>query len=219
MKKNFAMRIAACLLVVTMLSLCMVSYTYAKYTTGIKGTSSITMIAKWGINLELVTDGNIYDDDKTTDDVVNCSVKNAYFAAPGTHKKIATVKLTGTPDVAYAINVVPAIKLEGWVVGDNEVYCPLVFTVGNEQFQIDDTITTTDALIKAVGEAIETALCEGNHKAGEAIADTAADLEISWTWAFETGNDAKDTELANKGQAKVDVSLTIEVNQLDEYTE
>ena len=71
MKKNFAMRIAACLLVVTMLSLCMVSYTYAKYTTSDNATDSAT-VAKWGIVLTVLGDSDnnveyttLYDDNKS----------------------------------------------------------------------------------------------------------------------------------------------------------
>ena len=47
MKKNKAMRMASALLVLTLLTTCVISSTFAKYTTSANGTDS-ARVAKWG---------------------------------------------------------------------------------------------------------------------------------------------------------------------------
>jgi hypothetical protein len=230
MKKNFAMRVAACLLVVTMLSLCMVSYTYAKYTTGDTLSDSAT-VALWGINLTIDGDDLLYDDAKTGNEVDGKKVTLNTLAAPGTYQKLATVALTGKPDVSYKITVVVDLKLTGWNSGetddpattekDESVYCPLVFTVDGTSYKIDSTYKTTADLETAIETAIKNAISGDDsgvkvYDAGEQVATKAADgTLIDWTWAFESGNDKLDTVLGNAAAATIGFELTVTVEQVD----
>ena len=220
MKKNFAMRIAACLLMVTMLSLCMVSYTYAKYTTSDNHEDSAT-VAKWGITLSVVGDETLYHEDKSTDDVAGKKVTANTLAAPGTYQKLAIATLTGTPDVAYEIIVDVNLDLgANWIV-DGAVYCPLVFTVDGTSYKIDATYTTTALLEEAVEKAVKEAITGENvsskqYDAGVPVPSSVADgVLIDWTWAF-VGDDAKDTALGNAAnKATVTFSLEVTVNQVN----
>lgn len=110
MKKNTMMRIASILLVVTLLSTCVISGTFAKYVTKAEGQDQ-ARVAKWGV---LVTvEGNTFDTKyKATDEAYlkdggEFSVvasNDDQVVAPGTSAEeaklalVATVK--GTPEVA-----------------------------------------------------------------------------------------------------------------------
>ena len=111
MKKNKMLRIASILLVVTLLSTCVISGTFAKYVTRAKGNDK-ARVAKWGV---LVTvEGNAFADKyAATDEAyledggeysVISSVEGEQVVAPGTSAEeadmalVATVK--GTPEVA-----------------------------------------------------------------------------------------------------------------------
>ena len=111
MKKNKMMRIASILLVVTLLSTCVISGTFAKYVTKAEGQDQ-ARVAKWGV---LVTvEGNAFADKyAATDEAyleaegeysVVSSVAGEQVVAPGTSAEeadlalVATVK--GTPEVA-----------------------------------------------------------------------------------------------------------------------
>ncbi len=232
MKKNFAMRIAACLLVVTMLSLCMVSYTYAKYTTS-GATSDIATVAKWGITLSVQGDDILYDDAKTGDEVTALKVTANNLTAPGTYQKLATVALTGTPEVAYQIVVEVDLELGDYWVANSNVYCPLVFTVDGTTYKIDltdDAYDTVDELEVAIENAIKLAICGSDtgtavYDAGEPVPATAADgVLIDWMWAYDSEvvgahpeqTDVLDTELGNAAnKATVNFNLTVTVTQVD----
>lgn len=115
MKKNKMMRIAAVLLVVTLLSTCAISGTFAKYVTK-ASVADDARVAKWGIQIE--TGGALFGDAyKATDPAYvaaggTVSVKaDEQVVAPGTgSKNIATVdgveangfyaKVSGKPEVA-----------------------------------------------------------------------------------------------------------------------
>lgn len=111
MKKNKMMRIASILLVVTLLSTCVISGTFAKYVTKAEGQDQ-ARVAKWGV---LVTvEGNAFSDKYAASDEsyleaggvysVESSVEGEQVVAPGTSAEeadlalVATVK--GTPEVA-----------------------------------------------------------------------------------------------------------------------
>lgn len=226
MKKNIMMRLSALLLVAVLLTTCVISGTFAKYVTS-KETNDEVRVAQWGITLSVAGAEQVLDDDKSTDDVA-VKVLNDALAAPGTYKELAKVSLSGTPEVAYQITVDVDLDLgDKWLV-DSTVQCPVVFTVGAEEFTIDSTYTTTALLEEAVEKAVRKAIVGGDGttttKQGNAgVALTAVtNLEISWSWAFERGaddaaklaNNAIDTALAATG-AKIAFDLTITVEQVD----
>lgn len=221
MKKNFAMRIAACLLVVTMLSLCMVSYTYAKYTTTSAKAEASAKVAKWGIEMTVTGDELVYDDDKVTEDATLTVLAND-LAAPGTYEKLTTFTLTGAPEVKYTITVDAVLDLVGWEV-NGSYYCPLLITV--DDFPIFGNDYTSAADFKAaVIAAINKSICgeddgSATYDAGTAVPETANEVLIDWTWAFEGNVDAYDTVLgnnaANGNPATITFSLQVTVTQED----
>ena len=113
MKKNKMMRIASVLLIVTILSTCAISGTFAKYitTSGPQGDSA--RVAKWGINIALTgsdlfaeeydfSDGSVFHGrNNAADMAVKATVP---VVAPGTNSEEAggdfTAKISGTPEVA-----------------------------------------------------------------------------------------------------------------------
>lgn len=110
MKKNKMMRIASILLVVTLLSTCVISGTFAKYVTKAEGEDQ-ARVAKWGV-LVSVEGGAFADKYAATDEAyledggeyAVVSANGDKVVAPGTSAKeadmalVATVK--GTPEVA-----------------------------------------------------------------------------------------------------------------------
>lgn len=110
MKKNTMMRIASILLVVTLLSTCVISGTFAKYVTKAEGEDQ-ARVAKWGVLVSI--DGNLFADkyDATDEAYLEdggeyavVSANGDQVVAPGTSAEqadmalVATVK--GTPEVA-----------------------------------------------------------------------------------------------------------------------
>ncbi len=126
MKKNKMMRIAAVLLIVTLLSTCAISGTFAKYITTGEGEGS-ARVAKWGI--EITMEDNLFEAQYETDDADYegeysvVSADGADVVAPGTKKDdaiVATIK--GTPEVATRLyldlDVVDDIVLEAGTYND-----------------------------------------------------------------------------------------------------
>ena len=231
MKKNIMMRLSALLLVAVLLTTCVISGTFAKYTTTDNASDSAT-VAAWGIELSVTGDDVLYDDAKTGDEVAALKVKTNALAAPGTYQKLATVALSGTPEVAYKITVDVDLTLANWASDEaddpgtadvNEsVYCPVVFTVDGTQYKIDTTNKDTAALEAAIEKAIIIAIAGGDgstnnqtYNAGVAVPATANEVIIDWMWAFD-GNDELDTVLGNAAtKATIGFSLTVTVEQVD----
>jgi len=110
MKKNKMMRIASILLVVTLLSTCVISGTFAKYVTKAEGEDA-ARVAKWGVLVTVA--GNAFSDKYEATDETYLEAGGEYsvvskngdkVVAPGTNSDevgttlVATVK--GTPEVA-----------------------------------------------------------------------------------------------------------------------
>lgn len=122
MKKNKMMRIASVLLIVTILSVCAISGTYAKYVTTGAGEGS-ARVAKWGINIAMTgndlfaaeydyTDPTAVHYPRTWDLAVKADEQ---VVAPGTSSEEAggnySAHISGTPEVAvkYALGFA-----QGW---------------------------------------------------------------------------------------------------------
>lgn len=240
MKKNFAMRIAACLLVVTMLSLCMVSYTYAKYTTGADGKAE-ARVAKWGVTVSAkVSDlfESSYINGPESDSSAQATVKaggNYNMLAPGvTDNQAAAIAIKGQPEVAVNVQYSLDIELTDWKLSDTEDYMPLVIevTIGDRTssatytFQMAATesnlgnvvnCTSVDKLCKAIEDLVEGL----SDEFVEPNTDLTKTINIKWTWAFEGADgtyqtDAKDTALGDLTKApKFSISLGATVEQVN----
>ena len=218
MKKNYVMRFAAVLLVLVLLSTCVVSGTFAKYVTS-GSAEDEARVAIWGVTVTVTGD----DAFKTAYDGSVTSSTSEDVVAPGTSGDLATLSITGTPEVDVNIKYIATLDLgDNWKVGSEE-YCPLVFHVKGTDYKIDgSTIKTVDELETAVVNAIAT--YEEDIEAGTDLS-TKDDIAISWTWAFGTSDDVNDTvnkndtALGNAAQdgaaPTINFSLTVTVTQVD----
>ncbi len=115
MKKNKMMRIASVLLVLTLISTCAISGTFAKYVTKASGEDS-ARVAKWGVVLTLEGADSVfatqYDTSAEHEEYEGLAVKSdVKVVAPGTNSEEAGAavegKVAGTPEVAthYEISI------------------------------------------------------------------------------------------------------------------
>ena len=172
MKKNIAMRIAAVLFILTMVSICTFATTFAKYTTGGSSTDE-ARVAKWGVTVSAVNEDGLfastYNDEKVK------SVGSVDVVAPGTSGELAGFTVSGAPEVAVNVTYSAELTLAGWKVDEDTEYCPIVITVG--------TTECTGATMAALKSAVEAAVAaqSTSYDVGEEISDT---LTVSWAWSY-----------------------------------
>lgn len=156
MKKNKMLRIASILLVVTLLSTCVISGTFAKYVTKAEGTDT-ARVAKWGVLLTLNA-GNTFDTKYKTHDTSydgELSVESSNgdkVVAPGTSAADIDAEIkasvSGTPEVAtrYAITIedIQDIVLPAGDHIDYTVLNPTTGADGKITYAYDGTFTTTE---------------------------------------------------------------------------
>lgn len=233
MKKNIAMRVAAILFILTMISTCAFSTTFAKYVT--RGSATDTArVAKWGVELT-VKEGT--DDStgtnffvKAYDGTVESSTDD--LVAPGTGNSTGiTFTLTGTPEVDAKIEFEMTVTSDVYLAAANGYkdwttanttdtfnldadYYPVIFTL------------TQGGVPKVTGNlaAVE-AYLEGAEASKTIQANNPVDVVyvLTWAWAYN-GNDKADTLLgqiiANKdtvanSSVNVNFNITCTVTQID----
>lgn len=209
------MRAASALLVATMLTTSVISGTFAKYTSSATGTDT-ARVAKWGVKItangdtfakEYAKDTEAYTETNT---VVSTSDK---VVAPGTKGNMASMTLSGTPEVAVKVTYEGTFALGGnWSV-DNTYYCPLEIKVNNDTLKGSEYQSASE-FETAVKEKIGAYSKE--YAAGTDLSGTGADsLTVSWSWAY-TGDDAKDTKLGDATTAAtVSLGVKTTVTQID----
>lgn len=211
MKKNKIMRFASALLVLAMLTTCVISGTFAKYTTNVEGTDT-ARVAKWGFKeaAASVTLDNLFK--KTYDKNVEGAVD---VIAPGTTNSAQfgfTYDGTGAPEVAYTFK----IDTTGSVCADEIKNNP------NIQWQLDGgTWGSWDELLTAIA-ALNT---KTDYAAGElpaAFSATVTTHTVAWQWAFESAGAAQaaqntlDTKMGNKAALDaVTLKITVTATQID----
>lgn len=207
MKKNKMMRLAAIVMMLTLLTTCAISGTFAKYVTE-ASASDTARVAKWDIDYNggtlnndisfaLFDTAKVYDAGTTTvdDDVkTESDPTKAAIIAPGTCGSF-TFKIENKSEVTatYAID---------YTVTNNGI--PI-------EYSIDGTNWTTDlADVSTTNLTMETGSVE---------------ITVQWRWAFEGSSSANytssqtDTTDTNLGTAtptaEVQVSAKITVTQVD----
>lgn len=223
MKKNNAMRVAAGLAIAALLSTCLVSGTYAKYTTG--DTSNDTaQVAKWGVKVQSNGGGTFaheYAKDNNAFTVADNTVvaQGKYdLVAPGTSGTFEAATVSGKPEVAVRVDNEAEITLNGWM-GDtdhpNGFYCPLTFKVNDTPVDLSQCHSADD-----VQNAIQAAVTatSKDYAAGTELSN-ANSAKIEWAWAFESGDDEadkKDTALGDLAAAPtISIAVTTTVTQID----
>lgn len=207
MTKNKMMRIAAALLVTVLLSTCVISGTFAKYTTDISA-SDTAIVARFAVKAfgvdgvandtatvdifntvyDLAPDTDFTLDGTDDEDVKNATAGEAPIIAPGTWGKFAyTLKNESDVTVAYAVDYTV-----------NEAGVPL-------QWSVDGTTWAED-----LADVTATSM---------AIGSTEVTLTIYWKWAFEqtdvSTGDTTDTTLGSAGTASPSVSIKVTFTQVN----
>lgn len=196
MKKNWMLRLGLLAMVLTLVTMPMVSSTYAKYVTS-ANASDTARVAKWGVTVA-VTGGAFATSYATDDGAVSGTIANSVVSstvnkkvAPGTTGTFTGVAITGTPEVAVNVAVTPVLTLTGWTLADGQFYCPIVITVNGAAIKGYE-YTTASAFKTAVENAIQSA--EGNYAANTNLG-TISNLSgnYTWAWAFETTDSVDST--------------------------
>lgn len=196
--KNRTMRVAALLLVLTLMTSCFVGGTFAKYTSSVTATDTVR-VAKFDVSAfeEGTASGTatvdifktVWDNKDVTDytidgtddsDVDNAADGQAPIIAPGTWGKF-TFDLTNNSEVTVNYSIDYEV---------NEAGVPL-------EWSIDGT-NWTDTLEDVAATAI----------------DEEASVTIYWRWQFD-GNDTTDTALGVAGSATPSVTITVRFEQVD----
>lgn len=215
MKQNKIFRLSAILLVLTLLSTCVISGTFAKYVTSDTAEDE-ARVAKWGITVTATDDAdgkNVLD---TKDDLNETHISTAQtlkLMAPGTKGNLVNVDVNGKPEVSVNVKYELTLTLTNWVIDPAVEYCPLVFTVkfGTETQTFQQTGTIAE-LITAIKTYVESK--NGDYDP-ETNFDGLLDLNISWAWAFN-GEDEKDTALGNLATApQLYIKVVTTLTQID----
>ena len=210
MKKNIMMRLSALLLVAVLLTTCVISGTFAKYTTT-NGATDTAKVAKWGVTISATSvDGKEYDGKVTTNEESAVLKTDAHILAPGSSVKFGSLAITGKPEVAVKIEYSAILKLTGWSV-DGQAYMPLVFVIDGQEY----SDSTVEGLINKVQNAI--AAFSKDYTADTDLSTTkAVAVSCYWVYSKDADTDKKDTAL---GETQPTLSLTINctVTQLDTY--
>lgn len=226
-KINF-LRAGALTMVLALGTTCFMSGTLAKYVTSGQGSDS-ARVAKFGV--AVTANGETFAKEYAKDDTsftlaasTVVSSDNTDLVAPGTNGNMASMTLTGTPEVAVRVSYeIPEgeTMFSGWKVND-AYYCPIVITV--EGTKINGLDYTSEAEFqKAVADAIKGYSIDypaGTDLSAEEVKGES--LAISWEWPFESENninDEKDTALGDAAAAgkAATINLTVKttVTQID----
>jgi len=209
MKKIKSLRIASILLVATLLSMCLLGGTFAKYTTATSG-SDVVNVAKWSIRVNkeeiAVSPQRTYDFDlfKLIKDANGTSDETDVvdgLIAPGTSGEFTmTVKNTSEVSAKYSI-----------ILSDtNKSSIPIQYSLNGTDW--------TDSLSKLAEDNLTDITLAAQSE--------TATHTLYWRWAFDnetegalnTQTDASDSELGNPFNTtipSVTVSATITASQVD----
>ena len=239
MKKNKFLKLASGLLVLCLLTTCVISTTFAKYTTS--GSANDTArVAKWGVEITQLVESDekafATEYDNGTDVTVQSSTTDK-LVAPGTDGTLVQFKITGTPEVAYGLDfnftstdvVLAAGTYKDWTTADATdtftatEYHPVKFTVNKNGTDVKTDISLA---------ALETYILglDATYDANDPIDDTYI---ITWEWTYnvDAAADKADTLLGNIAADKatygagmtegtdynltIDFALTITATQID----
>lgn len=214
MKKNKTMRLASGLLVATLLTASVICGTFAKYATQATSTDS-ARVAKFGVTITAngTTFAKSYAKDDAATAITNTVVSTENVVAPGTKGSMASMKLTGKPEVAVKVSYEGTFALnDKWTV-DGKFYCPLTIKVDKTTINGTDYTSAAD-FQDAVNAAIKGYSKE--YAPGTDLSTVDGDsLAITWAWSYN-GDDTKDTALGNAADpGTVTLGVKTTVTQID----
>jgi hypothetical protein len=206
MKKNRTMRLAALLLVLTLITSCFVGGTFAKYVSTANNEDS-ARVAKWAFE---VNDANIVTAETFTFDLFktindsdgtsleeNIAKKDGTTIAPGTSGEFA-IKLENLSEVdaKYGID---------YTVTKSDDTLPIEFSVNNGATWAAD-------IADVIASDTDTKLAHTNG---------TTTITVQWKWDFGTSDAVEDavnkvdTTLGNGGAATVTVKAVVTATQID----
>ena len=224
MKKNVMMRAASALLVAVLLTTCVISGTFAKYTTSATASDS-ARVAYWGFkqptSLTFDLFANTYYNTVTGKD-------GAKVIAPGTSSNDVEFAFGYTD---YKTNEITAPEVDyTFEVSTNGSSCSdTIKNNPNILWKLDNgAYGTWDDLLTAI-EALDGNATDNKYKAGnlpEAFKTANTKHTISWKWIFDenatnketntSNNDSNDTTMGNaETLANVKLQITITATQID----
>lgn len=222
MKKNKIMRLASALLVLTLMTTCAISSTFAKYTTSTTGGDK-ARVAYWGFDQGADTTIGLFDGNYTN---VTSSGEVDGFSnviAPGTedtaefafgYTNYKTNAITA-PEVAYTFTVTPTITGDYDELDANPSF---KWTLKKPNDAKATEYQTVAALLADIKKLSGDASGSKSYQPGELpAAFTSADenYTIGWKWDYN-GNDDKDTALGNSQTLEnVTFNITITATQVD----
>ena len=241
MMKNRAMRMAMGTGAAVLLTMGVISGSFAKYITSGNGTDS-ARAAKFGVMV--TANGTMFASEYAKDDenvvgtiaksVVSSGGTDDHVVAPGTKGELLNATITGKPEVAVKVSYEPTLTLNGWeYVDDNSAsseYFPIIFKVGDKKYGItgmkDSTgakIANGSANIKELKNAVENAISaySKDYAPNTDLSGIGADgfVNVSWEWAYSGNSDEKDTYLGDQAAenkaATVELSMKTTVTQID----
>ena len=241
MMKNRAMRMAMGTGAAVLLTMGVISGSFAKYITSGNGTDS-ARAAKFGVMV--TANGNMFASEYETDDknsagaiansVISSGGTDDHVIAPGTKGELLNAAITGKPEVAVKVSYEPTLELNGWEYVDDDStsseYFPIIFKVGDKRYGMKGIKDSTGAAIangsSSIAElktAVENAIkgYSKNYAANTDLSGIGADgfVNVSWEWAYNGNSDEKDTYLGDQAAANkastVELSMKTTVTQID----
>ena len=218
MKKNKMMRAAFALMVITMLTMSIVSGTFAKYVTE-GGANDKARVAMFGVTVEGSSDLFAQNYVKTSnvpgsENLTVKSSKSEDVVAPGTQSKADGMKISvkGEPEVA--------VKVEFSVTAAKDIYLKKAndlpdrtnkaekFNNDSDYYPVKFTLTkgstplVTDGKLSDVKTALEGATVTKEYAAGTNLNTEIGDYVLKWKWDYDDadGNgtyDKQDTLLGD----------------------
>lgn len=224
MKKNKALKAALSVFALTMMSMCAIGGTFAKYVTK-DSDQDTARVAKWGVTVTVTGDttNTVLDTNGgAADEQVIVSSSTDEVIAPGTKGTLLTMSVAGDPEVDVEIDCVPTVTInEHWMV-DGKFYCPLEFTIketGESDVLIKGLDHSTAESLKGALEAAINSFDDAEVTTEETLDKT---LSVEWEWAFSGGTgtinqtDELDSKLGSYTTApKVTINANVTVSQLD----
>ena len=227
MKKNTMMRIASVLMIAVLLTTCVISGTFAKYTTSTTGSDK-ARVAYWGWDQEAALTIDLFDTTYDNDAVLSSGEVDGFenVIAPGT-KKTTTFAFGYTnyktdkidaPEVAYSFTVTPTITGDYDSLDANANF---KWTLQAPGAATATEYNTVAALLDAIKLLSGDASGTKEYAAGTLpTAFTSADeaYTIGWVWNFsaDAAGDTADTLMGNSQTLEnVTFSITITATQLD----
>lgn len=223
MKKSRSMRLASALLVLTLLSTCMISGTFAKYVTAEEG-SDVARVAKFGVNI--VVDGELfsetYKDFPATDNSITVQsfgevedVKN--LVAPGTKSKTGGLNfsVTGTPEVdvrVYFDTTDLGTDADNDVFLKANTYKDPTTSDPDDTFTLDGNYYPVKYVLKKNNEVIiqNATLAELKEKLNTYSFDVEANTDlataigtytIEWAWAYGEPSEVGEIKVVDEDRA------------------